>query len=67
MWTKDVKGPVQMATVQTTSPLLSSQSGVKVRFEAAVGKAPLLWWLTFSEAHFLYHKMESTGWSVVQC
>lgn len=66
MWTKDVKGPVSMATVQTTSPPPPSQSGIKVRFEAGVGKAPPLWLLTFSEAQFLYHKMESTGWSVVQ-
>lgn len=66
MWTKGVKGPVKMATVKTTSPPPPSQSDVKVRFEAAVGKAPLLWWLMFSEAQFLYHKMECTRWSAVQ-
>lgn len=42
---RDVKGPVQMATVQTTSPPPPSQSGMKVRFEDVVGKAPPLWWL----------------------
>lgn len=67
MWTKDVKGPVQMATgTNHFSTSTFTVWRVKVRFEVAVGKAPPLWWLTFSEVQFLYHKMESAGGSVVQ-